>query len=67
MGQWVRLKNVAGLPRTTPQAFQVIGFMPPQHVANQYRIRSDDERYERVVEEGDLENIPRPGSGGEAA
>lgn len=63
LGQWVRLKSRAGLPLRTPEAFRITGFMPPQHVVSQYRIRSDDERYERVVMEDELETIASPETG----
>lgn len=49
-----------GLPVRTPEVFRISGFMPPQHVANQYRIRSEDERFERVVEEDEIEAIAQP-------
>lgn len=57
LGQIVRLKSRAGMPLKTPETFQIVGLLPPQNGTCQYRMRSDEERHERVAQEDDIEAV----------
>lgn len=54
MGESVRLLD--GLARFlgSPDVYRVTALLPPSGASPQYRIRSDDERYERVASEACL-------------
>lgn len=58
LGQIVRLKGRIGLPRNTPESFEIVGLMPPRDGTFQYRLRSEEERHERVALEDDIELAP---------
>jgi hypothetical protein len=55
IGQKVRMPNGTGTAKTGDLVFTVIGTMPETNRSPQYRIRSDDERHERVVTEDMLQ------------
>ena len=57
IGQNVRLKS--GFARMTMPAdiYRVTGTLPPRGNSPQYRIRSDEERHERVMTQDDLEAV----------
>jgi len=57
LGQIVRLKGRIGLPSKTPETFEIVGLMPPRDGTFQYRLRSDEERHERVALEDDIEAV----------
>ncbi len=51
IGQQVRLSGQRGPAET----YQVIGTLPPRDNSPQYRVRNEEERYERVITENLLE------------
>ena len=57
IGQSVRLPNRLGTLKTDDLVFTVTGKMPAKDRFPQYRIRSDEERHERVVTEDMLEVV----------
>jgi hypothetical protein len=48
-GQIVRLKGGVPLPSQSGNTYRITGTLPPRGDSPQYRIRNDDERYERVA------------------
>jgi hypothetical protein len=65
IGQTVTLNPGAGFISKTGETFKVRAQLPPLGDALQYRIKSDNEPYERVVAETQL--TPVSPSGGAAA
>lgn len=59
IGQAVRMANRPGAIRTDGFDFTITGKMPAEGRKPQYRIRSDEERYERVVTEDMIEAMLR--------
>jgi hypothetical protein len=59
IGQSVRMPNRFGAPKTDDLLFTVTGKMPAKDRSPQYRIRSEEERHERVVTEDMLEAAAR--------
>lgn len=57
VGQPVRLPNRLGMLKTNDMVFTVTGKMPAKGNSPQYRIRSEEERHERVVTEDMLEAV----------
>ena len=57
IGQSVRMANRLGTVKTDELFFTVTGKMPEKDSSPQYRIRSDEERHERVVSEDMLQAI----------
>lgn len=57
VGQSVRLRRHPGEVTRTAEIFRITGTMPPQGKSLQYRIRSDQERHDRVVTEDSLEAL----------
>ena len=57
VGQPVRLPNRLGMLKTDELVFTVTGKMPAKDRSPQYRIRSDEERHERVVTEDMLQAV----------
>lgn len=55
VGQSVRMANRFGTVKTDELFFTVTGKMPEKDRSPQYRIRSDEERYERVASEDMLQ------------
>lgn len=56
VGQYVRLSSLFSIAPALPTAdlFQVTGTLPPRGGQPQYRIRNDNERFERVARQDDL-------------
>ncbi|GGD76689.1 hypothetical protein FHT72_000958 [Rhizobium sp. BK077] len=65
VGQTVRLKDGFFIvPSKLPDTYRITATLPPRGNVLQYRIRSDDERHERVTTEDSLEPLNlSPGSG----
>jgi hypothetical protein len=57
IGQSVRMANRFGPVKTDELFFTVTGRMPEKDNSPQYRIRSDEERHERVASEDMLQAI----------
>lgn len=58
VGQTVRLKDgFLVVPSKLPDRYRITATLPPRGNMLQYRVRSDDERHERVVTEDSLEAI----------
>ena len=55
IGQTVRMPNRFGAVKTDELLFTVTGKMPAKDRSPQYRVRSEEERHERVVTEDMLE------------
>jgi len=66
VGQSVRLKKNPEEHTRGVEIYRITGTMPAQGNSLQYRIRSDQERYDRVVTEDNLEPLRAPGSGNAA-
>ena len=60
IGQSVRLRGRFGLPLDTAEMFRITATLPARDNSPQYRMRNDDERYERVTTEDNLEEVPAP-------
>jgi hypothetical protein len=60
IGQSVRLRGRFGLPLDTAETFRITATLPARDNSPQYRMRNDDERYERVTTEDNLEEIQAP-------
>lgn len=58
VGQTVRLKDgFLVVPSKLPSTYRITATLPPRGNVLQYRIRSDDERHERVATEDSLEAV----------
>jgi len=57
IGQIVRLKGGFGLQSQSADTYRITGTLPPRGDSQQYRIRNDDERYERVATQDSLESV----------
>jgi hypothetical protein len=57
IGQSVRLKSRVGLSPRTAELFRITARLPERDRSPQYRIRSNDERHERVTTEDSLEEV----------
>lgn len=58
VGQTVRLKDGFFIvPSKLPDTYRITATLPPRGNVLQYRIRSDDERHERVTTEDSLEPV----------
>jgi hypothetical protein len=57
IGQSVRLPNRLGMLKTNELVFTVTAKMPAKDRSPQYRIRSEEERHERVVTEDMLQAV----------
>jgi hypothetical protein len=60
VGQPVRLTSQLGLVPTAATFYRVTRTLPERDSSPQYRIRSDDERHERVATEDMLEPVELP-------
>jgi hypothetical protein len=60
IGQPVRLKSRMGLSPRTAEFYHITATLPARDNSPQYRIRSDDERHERVTMEDGIEEIETP-------
>jgi hypothetical protein len=64
VGQVVRMKRWSGLSPKSADVFRIVATLPAKDNSLQYRIRSDDERHERVASEDTLERVdPAAGAG----
>lgn len=67
VGQTVRLKDgFFVVPSKLPETYRITAKLPPRGNVLQYRIRSDDERYERVATEDSLEAVNMSPAGSSA-
>lgn len=57
IGQTVRLKGSVGLSLKAAEIYRITGTLPAKDNSPQYRIRSDDERHERMTTEDSLEEV----------
>ena len=57
ISQLVRLRWRPGLSPKTPEVYRITNLLPERHNSLQYRVRSDEERHERVMTEDDLEEM----------
>jgi hypothetical protein len=48
------------MPLDTAEMFRITATLPPRDNSPQYRMRNDEERYERVTTEDNLEEIQLP-------
>ena len=60
IGQSVRLRGRFAMPLDTAETFRITATLPARDNSPQYRMRNDDERYERVTTEDNLEEIQTP-------
>jgi hypothetical protein len=58
IGQAVRLRPAFGLSTKPAQIYRIIGLLPERDNSPQYRVRSDEERHDRVLTEDGLEDMP---------
>ena len=63
IGQIVRMKSRFGISPRTAEFFRITGTLPPRDNSPQYRIRSGDERHERVATQETLEAAGFPPTG----
>jgi hypothetical protein len=56
-GQIVRLKGGFGLQSQSADTYRITATLPPRGDSQQYRIRNDDEHYERVATQDSLESV----------
>jgi hypothetical protein len=56
-GQIVRLKAGFGLQSQSADTYRITATLPPRGDSQQYRIRNDDEHYERVATQDSLEPV----------
>lgn len=63
IGQIVRLKSSFGMSLRTAELYRVTGTLPSRDNSPQYRIRSDQERHERMTTEDSLEAVEAPRDG----
>ncbi len=54
LGQTVRLKGGFGMPAYAANIYHITAMLPSNGRSSQYRIRCDDERYERITTEDNL-------------
>jgi len=57
VGQSVRLKNGFERPPRAADVYRITDKLPPSGGSPQYRIRSDNERHERMATEDSLEAV----------
>lgn len=57
VGQSVQLRRRFGLSPATAESYRITGLLPAADNSPQYRIRSDDERHDRVATEDSLEEL----------
>ena len=57
IGQSVRLKSRFGLSPDTAETYRITGILPARDNSPQYRVRNDEERYERMTTEDSLEEV----------
>ncbi|WP_223479075.1 hypothetical protein [Oricola indica] len=57
IGDIVCFRSVTGMGRNVPDQFEVVALLPPRDSVLQYRIRSADERHERIATEDDIMSV----------
>lgn len=62
VGRTVRLRGNFGTFPKTADIYRITGTLPPRGDSPQYRIRNDDERYERVTTQDSLEPFAGDGA-----
>lgn len=67
MGQTVRLRGGFGSLPASAEIYRITATLPPRGDSLQYRIRNDEEKYERVTTQDNLEPVTLPQDGGGAA
>ncbi|WP_417666762.1 hypothetical protein [Roseibium sp.] len=60
VGQTVRMTGWSRISSYSARTYRVVATLPEQDNVLQYRIRSDDERHERVTSEDNLEKVDTP-------
>jgi hypothetical protein len=55
IGQTIHLRSKFGLSPKIADRYRITGLLPEINNSPQYRIRSDDERHDRVATEDDLQ------------
>ena len=63
LGEMVRLKGGFGISADAGSVYRITGTLPARGDSPQYRIRSDDERHERVATQETLEPIRKSATG----
>jgi hypothetical protein len=63
IGEIVRLNRVTNRALRAPASFEIVALLPSDGRSYEYRVRSEQEHYERVVREDDLE-IPNQSTAG---
>lgn len=63
VGQPVRLKGSFGQQSQFADIYHITDTLPPSGGSPQYRIRNEDERYERVTKQDSLEPVSASQSG----
>ena len=64
VGEMVRLKGGFGISADAGSVFRITGTLPARGDSPQYRIRSDDERHERVATQDTLEPVRKSSGNG---
>ena len=64
VGQAVRIKGGFARPALAADIYHITGTLPPRGDSLQYRIRNDDERYDRVTTQDSLEPVGTSQPGG---
>jgi hypothetical protein len=64
VGEMVRLKGGFGISADAASVYRIMGTLPARGDSPQYRIRSDDERHERVATQDTLEPVRKSADGG---
>jgi hypothetical protein len=60
VGQTVRLRGGISIVPTSAEIYRVTATLPPRGDLLQYRIRNEEERYERVTTQDNLEPVALP-------
>jgi hypothetical protein len=55
LGDIVCLRNRTRMMLSLPESYEVTALLPPRDNVVQYKVKSEDERFERVVMEDDIE------------
>jgi hypothetical protein len=63
VGEMVRLKGGFGISADAGSVYRITGTLPARGDSPQYRIRSDDERHERVATQDTLAPVGKTGGG----
>ncbi|WP_054308560.1 hypothetical protein [Mesorhizobium sp. 1M-11] len=66
VGQLVRIKSQFGVFPKTSELYRITGTLPAKDNSPQYRIRSDNERHERMATQDSLQAVAPPLGGNDA-